>query len=718
MAMTDHTRIPIRLAALPSGRARMPTRLAVPLSGHTRIPTRLAVVLIALSWGPPPPAAHAQTPPTTRIEAQAPSATGDRDRPPATGDAPAGIEVTGASITELQEAMAGGRATSTDITRAYLDRIEAYDRAGPALNAMIWLNPNALAEAEALDRERELRGPRGPMHGIPIVLKDNYDTHDLPTSAGSLALAGNVAPDDAFQVARLREAGAVILGKTNMHELASGITTIGSLGGQTLNPYDPTRNPGGSSGGTGAAVAASFAAVGWGSDTCGSIRIPAAQNDLVGLRPTKGLSSIAGIIPLSHTQDVGGPLARTVRDLAIALDATVGPDPADPATSILEGRPLPRFVDALDPDALGGARIGILEAYFGDAPEERAAADLVRSAIDTMVELGADTVTVEVPDLDELIEDSGLINLEFKWDFIDYLAGNPEAPVSSLEEMLELGLIHEALVPRMRSRNRVETRDSEEYRAAYAKRAPLRDAVEAAMDADSVDALVFPTVRTVPAVIGDPQRGSSCSLSANTGLPALSVPVGFAGDVLPIGMEMIGRTLDDHRLVALGYAFEQATAHRREPWSTPPLVAGESPPTVVMEVSSDGQAFDPPVTSGVRISARFALEPAPNRLTYAYEVSGVAPEDVYAVVLRRPDTPDTDDDTAPAEEAAVVGADRGPVGWLVERRLSGPGVISSSGSFVVESDLREALDRGEVRLEVFTRAHPFGAARALLDARD
>lgn len=609
-----------------------------------------------------------------------------------TGAAP--VEVVGASITDLQEAMASGRATSAEITRAYLARIAAYDRQGPELNAMLWLNPRAEADAAALDLERARQGPRGPMHGIPVILKDNYDTYDLPTSAGSLALASNVAPDDAFQVARLREAGAVILGKSNMHELASGITTIGSLGGQTRNPYDPTRNPGGSSGGTGAAVAASFGAVGWGSDTCGSIRIPAAQNDLVGLRPTKGLSSIDGIIPLSHTQDVGGPLARTVRDLAIALDATVGPDPADPATSILEGRDLPSFFDALEENALDGARIGILEEYFGTAPEERDAARLVREAIVRMVELGADTVTVEIPALDELIEDSGLIGLEFRWDFMDYLAATPDAPVSSLTEMLELGLVHEALVPRMRARLEVRSRDSEEYRTAFAKREPLRAAVEATMDRHGVDALVFPTVRTVPAVIGDPQRGSSCSLSANTGLPSISVPAGFARDRLPVGMEMIGRTLDDWRLVALAYAFEQATDHRREPSTTPPLVDGEAPPPVALRVRGTGARVDPPVDSGVEIEAQIVVEPATGRFTYRHDVSGVDSADVYAVVLRRPDL----------EEG----------GWLVARRLSGPGVASEGGDFVLDPALRDALDRGEVRLEVFTRSHPFGAAAAVL----
>lgn len=599
------------------------------------------------------------------------------------------IDVRGASITDLQDAMESGLATSAQITEAYLARIRAYDQAGPRLNTMIWVNWDAAAHAEELDRERASTGSRGPLHGIPIILKDNYDTSDMPTSAGTLALASNVPPDDAFQVAKLRAAGAVILGKSNMHELASGITTIGSLGGQTLNPYDPTRNPGGSSGGTGAAIAASFATVGWGSDTCGSIRIPAAQNDLVGLRPTKGLSSIEGIIPLSHTQDVGGPLARTMRDLAIALDATVGPDGNDPATRILEGRSLPEFVDALDAGALEGARIGILADLFGDAPEEAAAGRLVRAALGRMAELGADTLTVTIPDYQSLISGSGLINHEFKWDLIDYLAGVSNAPVSSLQEMLDLGLIHEALVPGMRRRNESESRDSEEYLTARAKREPLREAVEAAMDRYQVDALAFPTVRTIPAVIGDPQRGSSCSLSANTGLPALSVPVGFTNG-LPIGIELVGRTLDDARLVAIGYAFEQATDHRREPESTPALVGGAAPRTLTLDVRGSGEGYTPPRETGVGIRGSMRLDPAPNALAFDLSVRGADAEDVFAIVLRHPD--DTGE-------------------WLVARRLTGPGTARASGTLVMSRGLRERLDAGDVILEVFTRGHPLGAAR-------
>src|SRR5262245_10890276 len=239
-----------------------------------------------------------------------------------------------ATISETQAALDAGTVTSEDLVTMYLARIEAFDKQGPAINAMVRMNPNALAEARASDRERRRGRERGPLHGIPVVLKDNYDTFDMPTSASSLSLATSVAPDDAFLVRKLRQAGAVFLGKTNMHEFAFGITTISSLGGQTLNPYDTRRNPGGSSGGTGAAVAANYAVFGMGSDTCGSIRIPSSHNSLVGLRVTQGLTSRDGIIPLALTQDVGGPLARTVEDIAVVLDETAGVDSNDPATQV------------------------------------------------------------------------------------------------------------------------------------------------------------------------------------------------------------------------------------------------------------------------------------------------------------------------------------------------------------------------------------------------
>jgi amidase len=595
------------------------------------------------------------------------------------------VEVTEATITELQEAMSAGRVSSVDITEAYLARIHAYDQAGPRLNAMIRVNPSAVADAEALDRERAAGRVRGPMHGIPVIMKDNYDVQGMPTSAGTLALATAFPADDAFQVRRLREAGAVILGKANMHELAYGITTIASFGGQTLNPYDLRRNPGGSSGGTGAAIAASFAAVGWGSDTCGSIRIPASHNNLVGLRPTKGLSSIDGIIPLSHTQDVGGPLARSMRDLAIALDATVGRDPADAATAVLENRAVPGFVAALDANALAGIRIGFLTTLFGGSGEEAPVANVVREAAGRMVRLGADTVSVEIPQLDQLMSGSSVLALEFKWDLLDYLAGVPEAPIRSLTELLEQGLMHEALVGTLRRSDASDVRDSEAYRTALSRRGPLLDAVVAFMNANRLDALVYPTIRTTAALVGEQQRGSNCQLSASTGMPALSVPAGWSGE-LPIGIELLGRPFDDARLVAFGYALEQADAQRRPPHTTPPLVSGAAPAPVVFDVRGMEGAQG---NDAVELEARLTYDRILSTLAYDVRADAAA-EEVLAIVLRHAD-----------EQGRPY----------VAARLGGPGVAHATGTLTLSGPMRGRLEDGELWIEMMTRTDPFGTGR-------
>ena len=599
---------------------------------------------------------------------------------------PAGpYEVAEASIPELQEAMASGRTTAVELVEAYLARIAAYDQQGPRLNTIIRLNSDALADARALDQERTSGTVRSPLHGVPIILKDNYDTADMPTAASSVALAGLTPPDDAFQVRKLREAGAIILGKSNMHELAAGITTISSLGGQTLNPYALTRYPGGSSGGTGAAIAASFAAVGWGSDTCGSIRIPASNNNLIGLRPTKGLSSIDGIIPLSHTQDVGGPLARSAIDLAVALDVTIGMDPADPATQVLRDRMLPRFADELDAVALQDARIGVLTALFGDAPEDEEVGDVVRSTLAEMAAAGAEVINIEIPGLDSLVAGSSVIAHEFKWDLIDYLAGTPGAPVGSLEEILERGLYHVALERTFRARNSPESRDSEEYREDLAKRPLIRDAVVSAMERQQLDALAYPTIRRAPAQVGDPQRGSNCQLSASSGLPALSVPAGFTPSGLPVGLELLGRPFEDARLLSLGYSLEQATWHRRAPFSTPPLKDGMAPSSISFEVVAEGPA--------TRLEARFVFDPPTGAMTFDVAVSGTPQSDVHAVDMHRRD----------------AGAD-GPV----IHRLSGPGLVPATGHVTLTGPEIEALRDGRLYLGVYTLEHPAGAARESL----
>jgi amidase len=579
------------------------------------------------------------------------------------------------SIVELQDAMKAGRLTSVALVDAYLARIAAYDAKGPALNAIIRLDPTARAQAERMDRERAAGRTRGPLHGIPVLLKDNYGTSDQPTTGGSIALAGFTPKTDAFQVTKLRDAGAVIIGKANLHELAAGITSVSSMGGQTCNPYDPTRNPGGSSGGTGAAIAASFAAIGWGSDTCGSIRIPASANNLFGLRPTKGLSSIDGIIPLSHTQDVAGPIARTVTDLAIGLDATVGKDPNDPATSLLDTMPLPAFLSSLDTTALRGKRLGVLTAHFGDQPEDQEVATIVRASIDRMKAQGAEAVDIEIAPLDTLIARAGVIDFEFKYDLMDFLARTPGAPVTGLQEILDRGLFHVALGETFRRRNARATRDGPEYRAALARRTTARDLIVKYMNDNRLDAIVYPTLRRKPAPIGEAQRGANCQLSAVTGLPAISMPAGFTPDGLPVGVELLGRVLSDARLVAMAYDFEQAVQPRRAPRSTPALA-----PASARTNTAGTQAYRARATEGAsRVDGTFRFAEATGRLEYTVRVAGAEARAVHGFAISR--------------DSASGGG--------VIARLAGPGNTSAQGALQLGEADRADLAGGRLALTVF-----------------
>lgn len=581
-----------------------------------------------------------------------------------------GVEVHEATITELQAAMTAGRTTSRALVDAYLARIAAYDARGPQVTAMVRLNPNARTEAARLDDERRQGRVRGPLHGIPIILKDNFDTADMPTSGGALALANHRPKEDAFVVRRLRDAGAVILGKSAMHELAAGITTISSLTGQTRNPYDPRRCPGGSSGGTGAAIAASFAAVGWGSDTCGSIRIPSAFGSLVGLRPTQGLVSRTGVMPLSHTQDIAGPLARTVTDLAIALDVSVGADPADAATRALDGRSVPRFSDSLSRTALRGARVGILMNYFTDADGE--ILDTVRSAIRAMKAAGADTVRVNIVGFDSLFANTSVINFEHKYDMIDYLARTPGSPIKSIADMLAAGLESEALEARLKLADSAGTRSSEAYSRALARQQVARARIIAVMDSLGVDVLAYPTMRRKPVMIGDVQLGGTCGLSAQTGLPALSLPAGFTADGLPVAIELLGRPFADVRLVSLAYAFEQLGPRRQPPYSTPRLVNGRAPTARSFATTAR--------VAGGSTRVQFSYEPVQSALTYDLRVAGVEPSRLTAVVLRR-------------REAG--GSMR------VVHTLAGPNVSAARGSAVLTMPNRAALLKGDLVLSMF-----------------
>jgi len=601
-------------------------------------------------------------------------AAGAAQRPPARGAAPpprTTFDVIEKTIPELQDAMTRGEVTSKDLVAAYLARIAAYDHTGPALNAFVTVNARALEAADALDRERAASGPRGALHGIPIAVKDNFETADMPTTGGSIALAGFMPGRDAFQVQKLREAGAVIIGKTNLHELAAGITSISSLGGQTRNPYDLARNPGGSSGGTGAAVAANFAAGGMGSDTCGSIRIPSANNNLVGLRGTLGLSSRRGIIPLSHTQDIGGPLARTVTDLAIMLDATVGPDEGDPTTAAAKGHVPRSYRDALKPDALKDVHIGALRNLFGAAPEDNEVNTLVRKALDAMKAAGAQIEEVTIPGLDDLVRGSSLINAEFKFDLMDYLAPFANAPVHSLGDILDRGEYDKALETMFRARNRPESRESDEARRARIKRAAVRDLVRAAMEELKLDALAYPPLARKAAVLGEPQSGgANCQLSASSGLPAISMPAGFTDDGVPVGIELLGREWSEPQLLGAAYAYEQAAHPRRPPSTTPALVDGK-PPAVRTLV----------VTAGP-VRTTFVFDVTTRRVKY----------DVMAMAGA---------DSAIA--AAVHRASEGGNGPVVFRLLDGMGKPVPGDATLGAADA-SAFESGKLYIEVTTRS--------------
>ncbi|MEX0619252.1 MAG: amidase [Pseudohongiellaceae bacterium] len=594
-------------------------------------------------------------------------------------------EVLEAGISETQRALNDGVVTSRQLVDSYLARIEAYDNSGPGLNSLIRLNPEARAQAQALDREREDTGARGPLHGIPIILKDNYNTTTLPTSGGSVALAGFVPSANATAVERLLAAGAIILGKSNLHEFAYGITTVGSLQGQTRNPYDIRRMPGGSSGGTAAAVAASFATVGMGSDTCGSIRIPSAFNNLVGLRSSKGMTSIHGIMPLSHTQDVVGPLARSTEDVAIVLDVIAGYDENDPATVILQGREPPGFVRHLQSASLSGLRLGRLENYFDQA--DPAVNRVIENTLERLREAGVEIVAIETDDLGPLISRSGLIGFEFMPDLNQYLSLFLSEAVPSLDAIVDQGLYHEA-VGGVLLRSQAAVADEAAYQDALAGREVLREAVQALMREHDVDALVYPPIGSVPAFAGESQPGNNCSLSANSGLPALSVPAGFTGSGLPIGLELLGDFLDDARLLAIGHRIEQTLAMRQAPPTTPALIDGDAPPPQRIDLSL--------LESGLRVEAGFVYSLTSAALNYGLTITNSASEELYAVtlVIDEPDTYELNDP--------------------VVANLAGPGTTEASGTIAVTPALRAALREGRVYVKAFASQLPVAGVAGVL----
>ena len=498
------------------------------------------------------------------------------------------VSLSNATIEDINAAFDSGTLTSERLVELYLARIQAYDQDGPRLNAVLWLNDQALETARILDEERRLNGPRSPLHGIPVALKDNIDTADMPTTAGSLLLAGSLPPDDAFIVKKLRSAGAIILAKLNMSELASGVT-MSSVGGFIRNPHDTERSPAGSSGGTGAAIAAAFAQLGIGTDTGGSVRGPTTANGIAGLKPTHGLLSRDGIVPLALSFDMAGPMARHVYDVAAMLGAMTGIDPDDIATNKSSDRFETDYTQFLDVRALGDARIGIARDFLGQDAEVDW---IIEASLEAMRAEGATVVDVYFPQW--LLDAKGdwyttIRWREFRAQIPEYLATiGPEYP-KTLSEMVERSMEITSLTPEGGTPNPTRwslliqeeesgTLDDHEYIAMKNYGLPMAQSIVAGlMDAQDLDAIVYPTSPTRPSLVnGGGGGGVSATNIANlTGFPDLIVPGGFTSGQLPVGISFLGRPFSEPRLFGLGYAFEQATKVRRDPKTTPPLVGEE-----------------------------------------------------------------------------------------------------------------------------------------------
>lgn len=480
------------------------------------------------------------------------------------------VNIVELSIQELQHLLEKGIMTSEKLVKTYLERISMYDKEGPAINSLIYINEEAIITARELDLERRESGPGSLLHGIPIILKDNFDTVDMPTTAASLVLEHSVPLEDAFIVKQLREAGAIIIGKANLHEFALGISSESSLGGQTLNPYKLDRHPGGSSGGTAAAVAANFGAVGLGTDTGCSIRNPAAHNNLFGLRPTYGLTSRAGIVPISFTQDTGGPIGRTVSDIAIIMDEIAGKyDPRDPSTKLGEGKPPLSYLNHLNSDKLKTTKIGILRDRFGETEEAEATNQQINQAIDTMKGNGTEIIEFSMPKLKDF-DSLSIPYFEFKVAIEEYLLSLGEnGSISSLKEIIESNLSREVIKEDLKKCLNLSLEDPK-YKKVLKERETFRDVLINKMNELEIDVMLYPTFKSPAPKIGEQKwEDNNGDLSAYSGLPAISIPAGLTKLGIPVGLELLARPFEEDILIEIAYSFEQLTKHRKLPVHTP-----------------------------------------------------------------------------------------------------------------------------------------------------
>lgn len=487
-----------------------------------------------------------------------------------------------ATINEIHNAMQSGDLTSEELVGDYLNRIDTYDQDGPELNSIVTVNDHAVDRAIELDEQLEEEGLAGPLHGIPVLVKDQAETAGIRTTFGSEACSNYVPDTDATIVSSLKDAGAIVLAKTAIPDFASAFFGYSSMSGQTKNPYDLNRDPGGSSAGTGSAVAANLGTVGVGEDTGGSIRVPSANCNLFGIRVTTGLVSRTGLSPIVPRQDTAGPMARTVTDMAYLLDVLVGYDPQDSWSAATTQTDVDSYTNYLDGDGLDGARIGILREGFGSKDNPRAAPvnKIVEKGLDKMSEAGATLVDpVSIPNLEEQVEDTEVYEYYGTIYLNEFLENRDGIPYDSIREIYEADLYHENLglfqaIAEM-------TGDPEEeldfWRKSLGQESFRRDILDT-FASNNLDGILFPDVQVIPPTMTDLEdRYTTANFPTNTPIaaqsqcPAISIPGGLTDEGLPVGIELLGKPYHEHQLIQMAYAFEQMTDNRQPPESAPPL---------------------------------------------------------------------------------------------------------------------------------------------------